>query len=183
MPLFRDHLLRLDSRSRHDASAAACRTTSSSLCPDCFGEGDLAFGAFFDGAMRGVAELRSSEAIWFDAGAAPAQHPRRGGVQRRSGLSAPRRGETCSVRIASAASNHGVKTVDILCAPDNVRDDALARKFKMQLTFEENQITGRLTARRPSAGSLLGEAARDAVDFTGCCSDAERTRGPGLGAG
>ena len=42
----------------------------------------------------------------------------------------------------------------------------LAKKFKTHFTFEENELTGRLTARRPTALSLLREASGDALDFS-----------------
>jgi len=65
MPLFRDHLLRLDSRSRHERfSGGMSDDFLIRYAQNCFGEGDLVFGAFIDGVMRGAAELRSSEAIW-----------------------------------------------------------------------------------------------------------------------
>ena len=57
----------------------------------------------------------------------------------------------------------------------------LAGKFKTQFSFEENQITGRLTARLPTAFSLLREASRDVMDFTASVFDA-RPRGADLGA-
>ena len=182
MPLFRDHLLRLDSRSRHERfSGGMSDDFLIRYAQSCFGEGDLVYGAFFDGVMRGAAELRSSEAIWSEQG--PFQrhiHAEAAfsveGAYRRRGV-----GETLFRRIEQAASNHGVETVEIVCAPDNVPMLRLAGKFKMQFTFEENQITGRLTARRPSAFSLLREASRDVVDFTGSQFDA-RTHGPDLGA-
>ena len=48
----------------------------------------------------------------------------------------------------------------------------LAKKFKTQFTFEENALTGRLTARRPTALSLLREASGDALDFGAALFDA-----------
>jgi hypothetical protein len=76
-------------------------------------------------------------------------------------------------RIASAASNHGVETIDIVCMPDNIGMIHLAGKFKTHFTFEENQFTGRLTARRPTPLSLMREASRDFVDFTSSLFDAQ----------
>jgi preprotein translocase subunit SecA len=57
----------------------------------------------------------------------------------------------------------------------------LAGKFKTKFSFEENQITGRLTACLPTAFSLLREASRDVMDMTASVFDA-RTRGADLGA-
>ena len=77
-------------------------------------------------------------------------------------------------RIARAASNHGVEAIDIVCSPDNVGMMALARKFKMRLAFEENQIAGQLAAEPATAGSLLAEAGRDAKDLSASLVDALR---------
>ena len=33
---------------------------------NCFGKGDLIYGAFIDGKLVGAAELRSNQAIWSD---------------------------------------------------------------------------------------------------------------------
>ena len=50
----------------------------------------------------------------------------------------------------------------------------LAQKFKTVFTFEENALTGRLTARRPTALSLMREASGDALDFGASVFDAGR---------
>jgi GNAT superfamily N-acetyltransferase len=182
MPLFRDHLLRLDSRSRHErVSGGMSDDFLIRYAQNCFGEGDLVFGAFIDGVMRGAAELRSSEAIWSEQ--APFQRHIHAEAAfsveepfRRRGV-----GETLFRRVEEAASNHGVETIEIVCAPDNVPMIRLAGKFKTKFSFEENQITGRLTACLPTAFSLLREASRDVMDMTASVFDA-RTRGADLGA-
>ena len=48
----------------------------------------------------------------------------------------------------------------------------LARKFHAHFTFEANSLTGRLTARRPTALSLIREASGDALDFGASLFDA-----------
>jgi GNAT superfamily N-acetyltransferase len=182
MPLFRDHLLRLDSRSRHERFAGGMSDDFLvRYAQNCFGEGDLVFGAFVDGVMRGAAELRSSEAIWSEQ--APFQRHIHAEAAfsveepyRRRGI-----GESLFRRVEQAASNHGVETIEIVCAPDNVPMMRLAGKFQTQFSFEENQFTGRLNARLPTAFSLLREASRDVMDMTASVFDA-RTRDADLGA-
>ena len=182
MPLFRDHLLRLDSRSRHERFAGGMSDDFLvRYAQNCFGEGDLVFGAFIEGIMRGAAELRSSEAIWSEQ--APFQRHIHAEAAfsveepyRRRGI-----GESLFRRVEQAASNHGVETIEIVCAPDNVPMMRLAGKFQTQFSFEENQFTGRLNARLPTAFSLLREASRDVMDMTASVFDA-RTRDADLGA-
>ena len=181
MSLFRDHLLRLDSRSRHERFGGGMSDDFLvRYAQSCFGEGDLVFGAFIEGMMRGAAELRSSEAIWSEQ--APFQ--RHIHAEAAFSVEEPYRrrgvGETLFRRIEQAASNHGVETIEIVCAPDNVGMMRLAGKFKTQFSFEENQFTGRLTARLPTDFSLLREASRDMMDFTASVFDA-RTRGADVG--
>lgn len=174
MPAFRDHLLRLDARSRHERFGGGMSDDFViHYAESCFGQGDLVFGAFVDGQMHGAGELRSSEAIWSEQ--APFQRHIHAEAAfsveeayRRRGI-----GEQLFRRIVSAASNHGVETIEIVCMPDNVSMMRLAAKFKTHFSFEENQITGRLTARRPTPFSLMREASRDLIDFTSSLFDAQ----------
>jgi GNAT superfamily N-acetyltransferase len=174
MPAFRDHLLRLDAQSRHERFGGGMSDDFVvRYAESCFGQGDLVFGAFVDGQMRGAGELRSSAAIWTEQ--APFQRHIHAEAAfsvedpyRRRGV-----GEQLFRRIESAASNHGVETIDIVCTPDNVGMMRLAAKFKTQFTFQESQLTGRLTARRPTPMSLVREASRDFADFTSSLFDAQ----------
>ena len=139
---------------------------------NCFGKGDLVYGAFIDGKMAGAAELRSNQAIWSEqapfgrhihaeAAFSVDQDYRRRGI-----------GEKLFRRILRAATNHGVETIEIVCLPENVGMQNLARKFKTRFAFEENLLTGRLTVRPPTAFSLIREASGDALDFGAALFDA-----------
>jgi GNAT superfamily N-acetyltransferase len=173
MMAFRDHLMRLDVRSRHERFGGGVSDEFViAYAEGCFGQGDLVFGAFIDGTMRGAGELRSRDAIWSE------QAPFRRHIHaeaafsveegyRRSGV-----GAQLFRRIEIAASNHGVETIEIVLMPDNVGMMRLAAKFKTQFAFEENQVAGRLIARRPTPFSLLREASRDFADFTSSLFDA-----------
>jgi GNAT superfamily N-acetyltransferase len=150
--LFRDHLLRLDPRSRHERFGGGMSDDFlAHYAENCFGKGDLVYGAFVDGNMVGAAELRSNRAIWSEQAPfgrdihAEAAFSVEEGYRRR-GI-----GEKLFKRIRRAATNHGVETIEIVCLPDNVGMQSLAKKFKTQFTFKENALTGRLTARRAEA--------------------------------
>ena len=174
MESFRDHLLRLDSRSRHERFGGGMSDDFLvHYAEHCFGQGDLLYGAFVDGHMCGAAELRSNKAIWSEqapfgrhihAEAAFSVE----GEYRRRGI-----GEKLFRRIQRAASNHGVETIEIICLPDNIGMQRLAQKFKTHFTFEENSLTGRLTARRPTPFSLMREASGDMMDFGASLFDAQ----------
>ena len=76
-------------------------------------------------------------------------------------------------RIAEAARNHGVEVIEIVCLPENAAMRRLAAKFSAEFTFADNQLLGKLTARRPTAYSMFREAARDAADFGEALFDAQ----------
>ena len=174
MAAFRDHLLRLDPQSRRDRfSGGVSDEFLITYAENCFGSGDLVFGAFVDGPLRGAGELRSSESIWSEHApfAQKALAEAAFSVEeayRRRGL-----GERLFARIVRAASNHGVKTIEIMCQADNRPMQKLAAKFSTELRFEAHEITGRLVARRPTAFSLWREATQDMADFTASVVDAQ----------
>src|SRR5271169_2314417 len=170
---FRDHLLSLDPRSRHlRFGGGMSDDVLVRYAENCFGKGDLIYGAFIDGKLVGAAELRSNQAIWSEQ--APfGRHIHAEAAfsveseYRRRGI-----GEKLFRRIQRAASNHGVETIEIICLPDNIGMQRLAQKFKTHFTFEENSLTGRLTARRPTPFSLMREASGDMLDFGASLFDA-----------
>ena len=174
MEAYRDHLLRLDPRSRHERFGGGMSDDFLvHYAKHCFGQGDLLYGVFVDGELVGAAELRSSSAIWSE------QAPFGRHIHAEAAFSVDqdyRRhgfGERLFRRIQRAATNHGVETIEIVCLPDNVGMRALAQKFKTHFTFEESALTGRLRARRPTPFSLMREAAGDAVDFGVALFDAQ----------
>jgi GNAT superfamily N-acetyltransferase len=170
---FSDHLLSLDPRSRHLRFGGGMSDDFLvRYAENCFGKGDLVYGAFIDGKLVGAAELRSNQAIWSE------QAPFGRHIHAEAAFSvddAFRRrgiGEKLFKRLLRAATNHGVETIEIVCLPENVGMQTLARKFEAHFTFEENWLTGRLTARRPTALSLFREASSDALDFGAALFDA-----------
>ena len=170
---FRDHLLSLDPQSRHLRFGGGMSDDFLvRYAQNCFGKGDLLYGAFVDGKMVGAAELRSNQALWSEQAPfgsriqAEAAFSVDGGYRRR-GI-----GEKLFKRILRAAANHGVGAIEIICLPENVGMQNLARKFHTQFAFEENSMTGRLKVSPPTAFSLFREASSDALDFQAAMFDA-----------
>ncbi|HEY1887031.1 MAG TPA: GNAT family N-acetyltransferase [Roseiarcus sp.] len=170
---FRDHLLSLDPQSRHLRFGGGMSDDFLvRYAQNCFGKGDLLYGAFVDGEMVGAAELRSNQALWSEqapfgahiqaeAALSVDQHYRRRGI-----------GENLFKRILRGAANHGVETIEIICLPENVGMQNLARKFHTQFAFEANSLTGRLKVSPPTVFSLFQEASSDALDFQAAVFDA-----------
>ncbi len=170
---FREHLISLDPQSRHMRFGGGMSDEFlARYAENCYGKGDLLYGAFVDGNMAGAAELRSNQAIWSEQAPfgrhihAEAAFSVDDGYRRR-GI-----GEKLFKRILRAAANHGVETIDIVCLAENVGMQNLARKFRTQFTFEQNSLTGRLTVRPPTTLSLFREVSSDAFDFGAALFDA-----------
>jgi GNAT superfamily N-acetyltransferase len=170
---FHDHLLRLDTGSRHERFGGGMSDDFlAHYAEHCFGKGDLLYGAFVDGKMVGAGELRSDRAIWSE------QAPFGRNIHAEAALSVEegyrRRGigEKLFQRILRAAANHGVETIELITLPDNIGMQRLAKKFETHFTFEANSLTGRLTVRRPTVFSLMREASGDALDFGAALFDA-----------
>jgi GNAT superfamily N-acetyltransferase len=174
MEVFRDHLLRLDPHSRHMRFGGGMSDDFlAHYAKHCFGHGDLLYGAFVDGELVGAAELRSNSAIWNEQGPF-GRHIHAEAVfsveadHRGQGI-----GEKLFRRIQRAASNYGVETIEIICLPETIGMRKLAQKFKTHFTFEEDNLTGRLLARRPTPVSLMREVVDDAVDIAAAMFDAQ----------
>jgi RimJ/RimL family protein N-acetyltransferase len=175
LPAFRAHLLRLDETSRHlRFGGGVSDAFLSQYAEHCFGKGDLVFGAFLDRGLHGAAELRSNEAIWTE------QAPFNRHIHAEAAFSVENAyrkrglGEKLFRRVTEAARNHGVEVIEIVCLPENVAMRRLAAKFKAEFKFDNNQLLGKLTARRPTPLSMLREVARDFADFGEAMVDANR---------
>jgi GNAT superfamily N-acetyltransferase len=172
---YREHLLGLDPHSRHKRFGGGMSDDFlARYAEHCFGQSDLLYGAFVDRRMVGSAELRSNQVIWSEQAPFGRQIHAEAAFSVEEGYRRRGIGEKLFRRIQRAASNHGVETIEIVCLPDNVAMRMLAQKFKTHFTFEENELTGRLQARRPTPFSLMREASNDMVDFGEALLDAQR---------
>ena len=160
------HLTRLDGDSRRLRFGGAVSDSFLAQYVDrCFGQGDLMFGAFAEGVLRGAAELRSEKAIWAE-GPPLDRHIRAEAAfsveteMRKRGI-----GEKLFARLQQAARNHGVEQIEVLCLPENVAMRRLAGKFASSFRFENDFVIGELTPLRPTPYSMLREVGRDFVDL------------------
>jgi GNAT superfamily N-acetyltransferase len=170
---FRDHLLRLDDNSRHlryggGVSDAFIRQ----YAKHCFGKGDLVFGAFVEGRLRGAAELRSNAALWSEQAPFNRHIHAEAAFSVEDGFRNRKIGEKLFRRVTEAARNHGVEVIEIVCLPENGPMRRLAAKFKTEFVFDSSQLLGKLTARRPTPFSMMREAAHDVADFGEAVFDA-----------
>ena len=171
---YRDHLLRLDTPSRHSRFGGAvadefiCNYVATTL-----GLNTVVHGFFVDGVLRGAAELRPlGPAFAREAEAAfsietPWQSH---GV-----------GSVLLDRTLLAARNRGIKTLHMACLADNRRMQELARKFAAELSFDFGSVVGEVAAARPTPLSVLREAVSDSHGFATAMLDVQsRLLNPGL---
>lgn len=161
LPLFRDHLVRLDPETRYDRFGLHVSDEYlENYAELCFKPGAITYGYFEDGLIRGGAELRifasQAKAAQKDAEAAfSVERP-----WRRRGIGTDLMGE-----IVLVARNRRIETLTIFCLRHNQAMQNLAKKFETDLTFEMNDVTGHLVARPPSALSIWREMVDNTLDL------------------
>lgn len=167
---FRDHLLRLDTQSRFERFAmAASDDFVRGYAEKCFGIDDVIFGFFVDGVLRGAGELRPVAPGVHDASAESAFSVEPG--WRRRGI-----GTELMERIVQAARNRGAGTLYMSCLARNAAMQGLVEKFKADLSFDDDALTGRLVARTPKAQALWDEWLEDSSSFTTAALDLQLPR-------
>ena len=128
MEAYRDHLLRLDARSRHERFCGGMSDDSLvQYAEHCFGQGDLLYGAFIDGYLVSAAELRSSAAIWSERASFGRHIHAEAAFSVEEGFRRLGIGERLFRRIQRAASTHGVETIEIICKRHGDRTYQIAR--------------------------------------------------------
>jgi GNAT superfamily N-acetyltransferase len=154
-PAYRDHLLRLDTDSRHrrfsgavsDDVIAAHAATADEL-------GTVVHGFFAEGMLRGAAELRHVNGM-FSREAEVAFSIERDwqslGV-----------GTALLERTLLSARNRGITSLRMDCMADNRRMQQLARKFEADLKFDFGSVVGQVDPSRSTPLSVVRELMEDA---------------------
>jgi len=163
---YRDHLLRLDTASRHSRfGGAVADEFIRDYVATTFGLNAVVHGFFVDGVLRGAAELRplgpgfareaeaafSIETPWQSHGI----------------------GSTLLERTLLAARNRGIKTLHMACLADNRRMQELARKFSAELSFDFGSVVGEVAAARPTPLSVMREMVADSHGFATAMLDVQ----------
>jgi GNAT superfamily N-acetyltransferase len=160
LPMFQEHLLRLDAPSRisrfaQDVSDGfLVRYAQTSLNPDAHARGVVVFGHFTGGGLRGAAELRPVSRR--EAEAAFSVEP----VCRGRGI-----GTALFSSLVVTARNRKIKRLYMSCLVHNRAMQALARKFEAQLVFEAADVLGVIEDEAPLPSSAGGEAAMGPPGF------------------
>jgi len=171
LPLFRDHLLRLDGESRHARFGMA---VSDQFLKDyayhCFAINGITFGYFVDGVIRGAGEFRPLFEIYelsaqrtAEAAFSVEKDWRRKGV-----------GTELLGRIIHTARNRQANELFMSCLASNRAMQNLALHFKAEITFEADQTTGKLIGRPPTPFSLMQEAFEDSASYATAFLDLQK---------
>jgi GNAT superfamily N-acetyltransferase len=155
---YRDHVLRLDSTSRHSRFGGGVSDEFIRNYVDLSISLDtVVHGFFVDGVMRGAAELRQLGA----------RHPRQG----EAAISVEKPWQSHGVgsallrRTLLTARNRGFRLLHMACLADNRRMQQLARKFDAELSFDFGSVVGEVESSRANPLSLMQEVMADGHGF------------------
>lgn len=171
LSLFRDHLLRLDSDSRHARYGMAVSDEFlKNYAEHCFAHDSVIFGYFVDGLVRGAGELRPL----FEAHEHEKDRTAEAAFSverdfRRKGV-----GTELLGRIIRIARNHQADELLMSCLASNRAMQNLARHFKAEIAFETDQVTGKLIGRKPNAFSIAQEAFENSASFATAFVDLQK---------
>jgi RimJ/RimL family protein N-acetyltransferase len=148
--LLRDHLQRLDHEARHrrfghDVSNAFIASYASHASDF----GNVAFGYFVEGEVRGVAELRPGALMSHDS-AEVAFSVERPFANR--GIATQLMG-----RIIRTARNRGFSHLTLVCLPDNAKMQAIARHYGADLRIADGSIFAEIVPDRADYRSMVSE--------------------------
>lgn len=156
---FRAHLLRLDRASRNMRFGGTVTEEFLSDYADTLARPDaVVFGAFADGQLIAVAELR----MLFDAGGASAEAA--------FSVEEPYQdkgiGDALLSRLIAAAQNRGIRAVYMICLNANARMRHLALKHDAEIKFDDGEVRGTVRRAWPDMASLTEEVLGEALGFT-----------------
>eukprot|EP01037_Dinobryon_pediforme_P002340 gene2340-2379_t len=171
LPLFREHLIRLDTESRHARFGMA---VSDEFLKDyaehCFAINGITFGYFVDGMIRGAGEFRPMFEIYeikanrtAEAAFSVEKDWRRKGV-----------GTELLARIIHSARNRQADELFMSCLASNRAMQKLALHFKAEITFEADQTTGKLIGRPPTPFSIMQEVFEDSASYATAFLDLQK---------
>ncbi|BAT61361.1 mycothiol acetyltransferase [Variibacter gotjawalensis] len=152
--LFQDHLLRLDAESRNQRFLGGVNDAFISRYPGrCFANGATVFAYIEDGKVLGAAELHPEDQDQPNtAEIAFSVEPE----LRRRGI-----GQRLFRRLITSARNEGIRHLRLNSHPSNEAMQALARKFKAQITFGNCGTMGSLKLPQATHSSIANELLDD----------------------
>lgn len=153
LPLFRDHLLRLDRDSRRDRFNGSLNDDwVVAYAERSVRDGTVILAYFEDGVVRGAAELHQADLVNVEPEVAFSVEA----CMRRKGV-----GSTLFTQLIAKARSMGYKTLRITTGAQNDAMRALANKFGAKLSFRHGESTGLIDLASEAALAIPVAAARD----------------------
>lgn len=150
LPLLRDHLLRLDSESRHDRfNGFLDDSFIERYAARCADDGTVIVAYIVDGVVRGAAELHPPEGDGLPEVAFSVERS-----ARRRGI-----GSLLFRRLIAEARWKGYKRLRITTGAENHAMRALARNFGAHLAFRHGESTGTIDLAKTPEAELADLAA------------------------
>jgi GNAT superfamily N-acetyltransferase len=174
------HLLRLDRASRRQrftggvSDALILNYVARSFAP-----GDIVYGAFSGGELRGAGELRPDTETCGRgySGCGPAR------AETALSVEEPYRRRGCGTallgRIVGAAGIRNLDIVEFTCGVENEAMRRLAERFAADLSIQGDQVTGRLVPYLGASFSYWRETSRDMAAYAAAILASKR-RGASL---
>jgi len=155
---FRDHLLRLDENSRRlRFGTPVADTFIQDYANTAFRLDTIIFAYFADHQIRAAAELRGLSLAFTPAAEAAITVET---AWRNRGLASH-----LMDRLLVSAQNRHVNQIYMICLRENGAMQHVARKFGARLSFEADEVVGKLGPAWPTPASLIQEGWQDANGF------------------
>ncbi|MEH2469385.1 GNAT superfamily N-acetyltransferase [Nitrobacteraceae bacterium AZCC 2161] len=167
LPLFREHLLRLDRESRRDRfNGSLDDDFIKRYAAKCVSDGTIILAYFEHDVVRGAAELHqpdlSSDSLPEIAFSVEAS-------VRRQGV-----GSILFTKLIAKARSLGYETLRITTGAQNDAMRALANKFGAHLTFRHGESTGNIDLKQPPVPGAVAQPKTSALDVARAVSDYNR---------
>jgi RimJ/RimL family protein N-acetyltransferase len=172
--LLNDHLQRLDTEARHrrfghDVSDAFIEKYAAHASDF----GNVTFGYFVEGDVRGVAELRP-DALMRQESAEVAVSVERAFINR--GIATQLMG-----RVVRTARNRGFSHLILVCLPDNAKMQAIARHYGAELKIEDGSIVADIIPKRADYQSWVSEFIDEPMTYLHAAFDMQKRLGGPVG--
>jgi len=158
--VFRSHFDRLDPASRALRFGAPVHDSFLDIyARSAFSNGNMVFGAFVDGELLGVGEIKllaNSLPVRAEAAFSVVPEWQDKGI-----------GDALFARIVAALQNRGVRSVVLWCKPSNHRMRHLADKHNAEMNFVDgDEACGEVRLRWPMPSSIIEEVYGEAICYS-----------------
>lgn len=155
VPLYRDHLKRLDPESRHSRfNGVVSDTFIDTYTESAYRPDALIYGAFDGDQIIAAGELRLMLDIWPPSAEAAFSVER---TYQDHGI-----GDALFGRLLVAAQNRNINMITIICLRENDRMRRLAQKHSAKLNFADGEVSGHLAPAWSSPSTYIEEAISEA---------------------